>query len=75
MGIAGFLLRDPPIRHTAVSIGRVLDQDAVLIICRGIKTSDPMRSFIETTSKPDPATLALHRSTVFCKAPILKRSS
>ena len=69
MGVTGFLLRDSPSRHPAIAIGRMLNQDAILIICRGVETSDPMRSFIETTSKPDPATLALHRSTVFCMAP------
>ena len=69
MEVTGFLLRDSPIRHPAIAIRRMLNQDAVLIICRGIETSDPMRSFIETTSKPDPATLALHRSTVLCMAP------
>ena len=69
MRVTGFLLRDPPIRHPAIAIGRMLNQDAILIVRRSIKTTDPMRSFIETTTKPHPATLALHRSTVFCMTP------
>ena len=61
MWIGGLLLRHTPSGNPGIAVVAMLDQNTLLFICGGIKAALPMGLLIQTTTKPDPTALTLHR--------------